>query len=141
MGQPQQETRPNQYHLHGSGISVSYYPNGTGPPTQQGPIRFTYQDAVRALVFRDDVRVVDVPDVGSIVSVTIVPTIDIGSTAFSLVVPLVVLPADSTDPIQIETKGITTVHRIFVAAIGHPQRATYTVTNLRGTASAGILPL
>jgi hypothetical protein len=57
-------------------ISVSYYPNGTGPPTQQGPIRFTYQDAVRALTFRDDVRVVDVPDVGSIVSVTIVQTID-----------------------------------------------------------------
>jgi len=44
---------------------------------------------------------------------------------------LVVLPADSTGPIPIETKGITTVHRIFVAAIGHPQRATYTVTNLR----------
>ena len=71
---------------------------------------------------------------------TIVQTIDIGSTSFSLVVPLVLLPADST-AIPIETKGITTVHRIFVAAIGHPQRATYTVTNLRGTASAGILPL
>jgi len=47
MGQPQQEQSPNQYHLHGGDISVSYYPNGTGPPTQQGPTRFTYQDAVR----------------------------------------------------------------------------------------------
>jgi hypothetical protein len=66
-------------------------------------------------------------DVGSIVSVTIVQTVDIGSTSFSLVDPLVMLPADSTGPIPIETKGITTVHRIFVGAIGHAQRATYTV--------------
>src|SRR5664279_1721694 len=37
---------PNQYHLHGSGISVSYIPDGMGPQiVGEGPVRFTYQDA------------------------------------------------------------------------------------------------
>lgn len=142
MAGPEQGTAPNQYHLHGSGITVSYFPGGEGPPVEgRGPLRFTYQDAVRSLTFGDDVRTVTVPDVGDIVSVTIVPEIDIGSTTFSLILPLVVLPADLVGPIAIETKAITTVHRVFVRAIGHPQRASYTLTALRGTASAGILPL
>lgn len=137
---------PNQYHLHGGGISVSYFPDGAGPIIEGlGPMRFTYQDSMRALIFRDDIRTVEVPDIGTIVSATIVPTIDIGSTTFSLLVPLVVLPdgaaGQTTVQVPVDTDGVTTVHRLFAVAIGHPQRASYTVHHLHGTASDGPLPL
>lgn len=137
--------RPNQYHLHGRGLSVSYYPDGTGPPLQdKGRLRMVYQDAVQTLNFYDaDIRVIDSSpdDVGTVVSVTTVRTVDTGSTTFSLLVPLVALPDDLNGPVSIETIGLTTIHRILASAIGHPQREVYTVTGLRGTASAGILPI
>ena len=61
-------------------------------------------------------------------------------TSFSLFVPDVDLPTDQSS-VSINTEGITTVHRIFVALIGHPQAETYTVTPLDGTAAVGPLPL
>lgn len=136
-------TTPNQYHLHDHGISVSYFPEGAGPIVEgRGPLRFTYQDSFRSLAFYgDEVRTVDVPDLGTIVSVTIVQTVDTGSTSASLLVPIVVLPAPPSSPISIQTDLITTIHRFFVTAIGHPQREVYSVTALTGVASAGILPL
>jgi hypothetical protein len=134
---------PNQYHLHGPGVNVSYYPNGFGPLLQgRGPLRFAYHDATQALSFHgDEVRTVEVPDIGTVVSVTIVQTIDTGDTTFSVVIPPVVLPQHPLSVAHIETIGVTTIHRIFVAAIGHPQRATYTTTPLRGIANADPLPL
>ncbi len=133
---------PNQYHVHGHGISASYYPDGFGPPVQgKGRLRLVYQDAVRSLSFYDDdVRIANVPDIGTIVSVTLVMTVDTGSTTFSLLIPGVQLPQDQ-DSVSIHTDGITTIHRIFVALIGHPQSETYTVTPLHGTAAVGPLPL
>ena len=94
---------------------------------------------MRSLAFHgDEVRVVAVPDLGTVVNVTIIPSIDTGPTDFSLVVPEVVLAlADSSVPI--ETFGVTTMHHVLFGAIG-PQRETYTVMNLSGTASAGALP-
>jgi hypothetical protein len=50
------------------------------------------------------------------------------------------LPTDQSS-VFIHTEGITTVHRIFVALIGHPQSETYMVTSLNGTAAVGPLPL
>lgn len=142
VGAGQAGASPNQYHLHGGGINVSYFPDGAGPIVEgQGPVRLTYQDSVRALTFRDDIRAVEVADIGTIVSVTIVPTIDIGSTTFSLLVPLVVLPEQAAVQVPVDTDGVTTVHRLFAVAVGHPQRASYTVHHLHGTASDGILPL
>ena len=135
---------PNQYHLAGGGISVTWYPDGAGPIIEgEGAMGFSYQDATRSLVFGTEQVQVEDSALGKIVTVVIVPTVDVGNTTFSLVVPLVVLPDDAgAFPIvPIETIGITTVNRLFVRAVGHPQRATYTVTHLRGTASAGILPL
>lgn len=132
---------PNQYHLHGGGIAVSYVPLGFGPVTPSGEGRFTYQDAHRSLNFNGNaIRVVDVPDLGTIVSVTIVPTVDVGDTTFSLLVPQVMLPQHVGASAFIKTKGITTVHRILAGAIGVAQRETYTVNQLSGTAALGILP-
>lgn len=133
---------PNQYHMHGGGISVSYYPDGFGPPIEgRGALRLVYQDAGRSLSFYDnDARIVDVPDLGAIVSVTLVMTVDTGSTTFSVLVPGVQLPQDPSS-VSIHTDGITTIHRVFVALIGHPQSETYTVTPLHGTAAVGELPV
>jgi len=135
---------PNQYHVHGGGISVSYYPEGFGPPVEgRGSLIFVYQDAHRSESFYSDgtnVRTVKVDDVGMVVSVTIVESIDTGGTTFSLLVPDVELP-DGQSSVFICTEGITTVHRVFVALIGHPQAETYAVTKLDGTAAFGPLPL
>jgi len=138
----QATTAPNQYHLQGGCISVSYFPEGSGPPIKdRGRLRFTYQDSSRSLAFYgNEVRTVDVPDLGTVVSVTIVQTIDIGSTSASLLVPLVVLP-ESHPSAQIHTDLITTIHRFFVSAIGHPQHEVYSVTALDGVAGSAPLPL
>ena len=135
-------TSPNQYHLNGGGVSVSYYPDGFGPPIEgRGSLRLVYQDVHQSRSFYDnDVRTVTVPDLGTVVSVTLVMTVDTGSTTFSLLVQDVDLP-EGQNSVFIDTDGITTVHRIFVALIGHPQSETYTVTELDGTASVGPLPV
>jgi hypothetical protein len=135
-------TSPNQYHLNGGGVSVSYYPDGFGPPIEgRGSLRLVYQDVHQSRSFYDnDVRTVAVPDLGTVVSVTLVLTVDTGSTTFSLLVPDVDLPGGQNS-VFIDTDGITTVHRIFVALIGHPQSETYSVTGLCGTAAVGPLPL
>ena len=100
-----------------------------------------YQDAFRSLAFHgNEVRIVKVPDVATVVSVTIVETVDTGYTSFSLLVPDVDLPTGQSS-VSINIEGITTIHRIFVALIGHPQSETYTVTPLNGTAAVGPLPL
>ncbi len=77
---------------------------------------------------------------GTVVSVTLVMTVDTGSTTFSLLVPNVHLPEQQSS-VFIHSEGITTLHRAFVALIGHPQSETYTVTALSGTAAVGPLPL
>jgi hypothetical protein len=123
-------------------MSIAYYPDGSGPVIEgRGPLHLVYQDASRSLAFYgEEVRTVEVPDLGNLVSVTIVETEDTGYTSFSLPVPDVDLPADKSS-IFIHTEGITTIHRIFAALIAHPQSKTYTVTPLNGTAAAGPLPL
>jgi len=133
---------PNQYHVQGGGISVSYYPDGFGPPVLDlGSLIVVYQDAHRSQsFFSNQVRTVKVDDLGMIVSVTLVESVDTGSTTFSLLVPDVQLPDQQTS-VFIHTEGITTVHRVFVALIGHPQGETYTLTALDGTAAVGPLPL
>jgi hypothetical protein len=135
-------TSPNQYHLHGQGISVSYYPDGFGPVrVDRGMLHLVYQNAYQSLSFyADEVQIVRVPDLGTVVSVTIVPTIDTGYTSFSLLVPDIDLPADQNS-VFMQTEGITTLHRIFIGLIGHPQSEIYTVTPLNGTAAVGPLPL
>jgi hypothetical protein len=134
----QQTRTPNQYHLHGGHLSVSYFPDGSGPPTTAGPVVLTYQDTQHALTFRkDDVGVVDVGGLGTVVTVTLVPQRDTGSTTFSLIVPRVELPRADSAPIH--TEAITAIHKGFILLTGQDQ--TYTVTALNGTAAIGPLPL
>ena len=141
--QPTGFTNPNQYHVQGPDLSLSYFPDGAGPGIDgRGRLRFVYQDSLHALAFYgDEVRTVAVPDLGTFVSVTVVLTVDIGSTSFSLLIPEVVLPAGDGASAAVVTEGVTTVHRAFVGAIGHPQREVYSTVPLQGAASNGPLPL
>ena len=131
---------PNAYHLTGDGITVAYFPDGFGPPRADGRVHVIYQDAAGTLTFLDSaVWVVNVQDLGEIVSVTIRPTIDTGMTTFSLLIPTVALPTPASAA-AIVTQGITTLHRGGALALGRPQRETYVVTTLGGEASYVELP-
>jgi hypothetical protein len=131
---------PNQYHLHGHGIQISYYPEGAGPPTVDGPIVFAYQDANHTATFRrSQAQVVAVEGLGTCVTVTLQILVDVGTRTATLLVPSVVLGAQTSAPVH--TELIRTVHTSTLTGIGHPQRDNYTVTSLTGQASVGILPL
>jgi hypothetical protein len=120
--------QPTTWKLHGGGIHVHY--------STAGP-HLHYHDAFRVLDFTGaDIRAVDVPDVGTLVSVTIFLTVDSGSTTFTVLLPLVNLPAPPLLPasVSVTTEGITTVHH-FSIFITDGQQEFYTVTKLTGTAS------
>jgi hypothetical protein len=142
MSAAQGPNRPNQYHLRGANIAVTYFPQGAGPEDRdRGPLRLIYQDQSRSQAFfGDEVRTVDVPDLGAIASVTVDRTTDFGNTTFSLLLPVVVLPDHPNASAHIDTQGITTIHP-GVFGIGQPQRDLYTVAPLSGTASNGPVPL
>lgn len=133
---------PNHYQLMGDNISIVYSPNA-GPITPSGGGFFSYQDESRALVFRgDQIRRVDTPDLGTIVSVTLLLTADAGSITFSVLLPTVNLPGQLGSSAPIHTDGITTRHTLsLVPALDVGQRDHYRVTPLRGTASNVIVPL
>jgi hypothetical protein len=129
---------PNHYQLSGAGISITYLPVGAG-----GLAHLEYQDAQRTLNFTgDQIRTVEVPDIGSIVSVTLTITVDSGSTTFSVLIPRTTLQNVTGSSAHLRTDGITTVHRFsLVPAFNLGQDELYTITPLRGTASITIIPL
>jgi hypothetical protein len=131
---------PNAYHLRGEGIRVSYFPTGEGPLTVDGPVKLVYQDHQRTQTFRThDVTVADVPSLGSLVTVVLHMTPDLGSTTATLVVPTVIL--GGAQSAAVHTLLITTMHASTLTGLGDPQRDTYTVTHLTGSANNEILPL
>ena len=131
-------SRPNLFELTGHGIDVRYLPVGAG-----GLAHLSYQDAHRALQFTgDQIRKVDVPDLGTVVSVTLSLTVDAGSTTFSVLIPQVNLDNQHGNSAPVRTEGITTHHRFsIVPQLLRGQLETYHVTPLHGTASLVIIPL
>jgi hypothetical protein len=106
--------QPTTWILAGGGVQVRY--------SVAGP-NFQYQDSQRILDFTgQEIRVVDVPDVGTLVSVTIVLTVDSGSTTFTVLLPRVNLPAPPALPaaVPVVTRHSSllssTVSRIFTAS-------------------------
>ncbi len=120
----------NIYVLSNAQLNVSFATGALG--SKAGLV---YQDAFQTLQFNEQ-QLRRVPtEFGELVTVTIRMTVDTGSTTFTLIVPTVLVPEGQTVPV--ETIGITTVHRFSpVPAFNVGQRETYTITNLRGTASA-----
>jgi hypothetical protein len=120
----------NMFNLAGGGLHVSYSTSGI-----DGEPHLTYQDGARSLNFAgNEIRLVEC-DLGTLVSVTIMRTIDAGSTSFSLLVPRVNLSAPFTS-VPVSTEAVTTHHAFaIVPAFNHGQRDFYDVTPLHGTAS------
>ncbi|MDZ8186006.1 MAG: hypothetical protein RMX96_14280 [Nostoc sp. ChiSLP02] len=130
------ETRtPNLYNLtgynnRGAKIQVNYSSSSiTGKPL------FTYRDQKQTLNFSgSDIRTTEL-EIGTLVTVTIVRTVDTGSTTFSVLLPRVNLGKNYQVPI--ETKGITTINRFSVIPqFNLGQTQTYTIINLKGTAQS-----
>jgi hypothetical protein len=140
--------QPNLYKLSNSQyagdgkLNVSYLTH-SGPATQQfpqGPPRFTYDDGNQTLSFAGTEVDVAQTELGTIVSVVIRRTIDLGSTTFSLLVPRVNLVPGQ--PAAIQTDGITANHKLPLApGLGQGQQDEFSVTPLQGTASDVIVPL
>jgi hypothetical protein len=113
-----------------TGLQVSYSVAGPNLHYHQGPV---VQDFTGK-----DIRVVEVPDLGTSVSVTIHMMVDSGSTTFTMLLPRVNLPAPPALPaaVPVTTDGVTTLHRFStVLALQHGQQETYSVAPLQGTAS------
>src|SRR5215469_5576113 len=124
---PQQFVQPNLWILQGGGIHVRYF--------TAGPNLF-YQDSMRTLDFKgQQVRIVQVPDLGTLVSVTIFLTVDSGSTTFTVLLPTTNLPAQPLSSAPVSTDGITTAHHFsLVPAFQHGQQEFYSVTPMTGLA-------
>ncbi len=131
---------PNQYQLSGGGLTISYFPLGRGPIGPAGATALVYQDAHHTLTFtKEQVQTDHVGDLGTLLSVTLTESVDIGFTSFTLLLPAVQLPDRFGATAHICTEGITTTHRIFAGLIGHAQAQSYTTTHLYGTAALAIL--
>jgi len=103
-----------------------------------GPNLHYHQGAVVKDFAGNQIRVAEVPDVGTLVSVTIQLMVDSGSTTFTMLLPRVNLAAPPALPaaVPVTTDGVTTLHRFStVLALQHGQQESYTVTPLQGTAS------
>jgi hypothetical protein len=129
---------PNLYQLAGAGIRISYVPSGAG-----GKALFTYQDAYKTLhFFGDQIGRAEVAYLGTVVTVTLVITVDLGSTTFSVLLPRVNLPDYPGASASISTEGITTVHSLSLApGADLGQLDTYTLAPLSGTASVSMIPV
>jgi hypothetical protein len=117
---------PNFYKLHGQDLEVTYtISECTGTPY------FTYRNSNHTLQFYgDQIRTIGT-EIGTLVTVTIISTVDNGRTTFSVLVPRATLGANNT-PIAIETEGITTDHEFPPPHQG--QLELYNFTDLTGEA-------
>src|SRR6185437_10033709 len=121
---------PNLYQVQGRQLHVTYSTTGI-----DGKPHFTYQDRHQTLSFDGDaIRTLDA-EIGTLVTVSLVRTVDTGSTSFTLVVPHVNLGQAAQAPIT--TQGITTLHRLSpVPFLNEGQTEISTIVRLAGTASA-----
>ena len=121
----------NTFSMSGDGSHVDY-----ASTSINGRPKLTYHDTVQTRAFSGgELRTVEVPDLGTIVSVTLSIVPDVGSTTFSVLIPTVdVTELGTLNPVT--TDAITTVHRTPFVAQFVGQRELYRVTRMTGTARA-----
>ena len=119
---------PNLFSLSGGGLTVSLALSGI-----DGQPHFSYQDAHQSLSFSGGEITLEETALDTLASVTLVRTVDLGDTTFTLLVPRVNLLGGTGHIIH--TVGITTTHRTTIAGLGHGQLTTYHVTKLCGSAA------
>ena len=117
---------PNQYVLHGDKLHITYSTTGV-----DGKPHFSYQDKTQSLEFSgDQIRTVGT-EIGTLVSVTTLMTVDTGSTSFSVLLPRVNL--DSTLQAGIRTEGVGVQHKFsIIPEFNRGQLDVYTYTRLYG---------
>ena len=122
-------SKPNLYDLHGHKLHITY-----STTSIDGKPRFQYHDNVQTLQFSgDQIRTVD-SEIGTLVTVTIRLTPDLGATSFTLLLPQVKLNRSMQS--HIKTFGVTTLHRFSMAPqLDLGQTEHYTVAELSGTAT------
>lgn len=118
---------PNLFDLTGKELAVTLAQSGI-----DGKPHFTYQDEHQSLTFSGDEITFEETQLGSLATVVIIRTVDLGDTTFTLLVPRMNLVGGNH---HIDTVGITALHRTSIAGIGHGQLTSYHTTRLRGTAS------
>ena len=119
---------PNFFQLQGGSLHITYSTTGI-----DGKPHFSYQNGPQSLSFSgDQIRTVGT-EVGTLVSVTTLMTVDTGSTSFTVLIPRVNL--DSTLRATIRSEGISTQHKFSVIPdLNRGQLDTYKFTGLIGTA-------
>jgi hypothetical protein len=128
---------PNQYHLAGRGIVLSYFPGGNGPDVDgKGRLKLSYQDSHQQLAFRGDAVATHVVDgLGTLVTVTLTPPPAKGVTTFTFVLPTVELDGGVGASVSLCVEAITTITRHPLSA--NAQQQTYAAARLAGDALIG----
>jgi hypothetical protein len=125
---------PNEWNLSGGGLLIQY---STNPDIFGGRV-LRYQHANTSQTFTGgEVKTADVPGLGSTATVTLVQTVDAGSTDFTLVLPRVnIVQSGPVSTVSVITDGITVMHSGPLGPVfGQGQQDVYQVVQLTGTAS------
>ena len=124
------DTVPNLYELEGCRIHIVYSTSGI-----DGKPHFSYRDGQKTLNFSGpEIRTADT-EIGTLVTVTTVKTVDTGSTTFTLVVPRV--NVGQYQKARIATQGIRTIHKFSVLhGMNRGQTEINSTATLTGTASS-----
>ena len=119
---------PNLYLLQGDGRTVTLATSGI-----DGKPHLSYHDPHRSLSFSGDEITFEDASPGRLATVVLQRTVDLGDTAFTVLVPFVNLVGAPNA--LIHTLGITAMHRTSFLGLGRGQLTSYHVTHLTGSAS------
>ncbi len=128
MGEQQQ---PNLYDLKNGSLQINYSTSGI-----DGKAHFSYKKGkIQRSFSGEEIRTIE-NDLGTVVSVTIVMSVDTGSTSFSVLIPKVNLASTAGATAKIATQGIETTHKFsMIPAFSKGQVDTYKVISLTGKGS------
>ena len=128
MGEQQQ---PNLYDLKNGSLQINYSTSGI-----DGKAHFSYKKGkIQRSFSGEEIRTIE-NDLGTVVSVTIVMSVDTGSTSFSVLIPKVNLASTAGATAKIATQGIETTHKFsMIPAFNKGQADTYKVISLTGKGS------
>jgi hypothetical protein len=134
-------TKPNHYQLHGDGITVSYYPEGSGPVTSDGRTVLTYHRGDESRDFTSEqVTQASAGAIGAFVTVQMSAIANFSKLYFSVLLPEVNLDGEAAAPSEhVNAVGIMTTFPMLAEA----RRAvtSYEVTHLKGVADVVEVPL
>ncbi|HLG60691.1 MAG TPA: hypothetical protein VKY19_02085 [Ktedonosporobacter sp.] len=122
-----QNAEPNLFELHGHETHITYSTTSTA-----GKPQLVYRNNEQNYSFSgDEIRTQD-SELGTLVSVSLVRTIDQGSTSLTLVVPSVNLAGEQQQ--HIKTLAVVTKHLVGIQPLQKGARELYHEVSLEGKA-------